>query len=83
MILDVTGLAETIGEIGCPTRRNSSQKSLPVIYDSDEAPPSLPDSYKSTKSTERGNNVKRKNKSKTGLFCCMAKNMAKKHLPTP
>ena len=83
MILDVTGLAETIGEIGCPTKSNPSQKSLPVIYDSDEAPPSLSGSYNSTKSTERENNVKRKTKLKTGLFCCMAKNMAKKHFPTP
>jgi hypothetical protein len=83
MILDVTGLAETIGEIGCPTRINCSRKSLPVIYDSDEEPPSLPGSYDSTKSTERENNVKRKTKPKTGLFCCMVNNMAKKHLPTP
>ena len=83
MILDVTGLAETIGEIGCPARRNSSQKSLPIIYDSDEGPPSLSGSYNSTKSTERDSNLKRNSKPKTGLFCCMAKNMTKRHLPTP
>lgn len=86
MILGVTGLTEAIGGI----RENSSRKSdEPIIYDSDEEPSSLPRrasvslTYSSTRSREGNQNNDGRIKRKTGLFCCVARKISKKHLPTP
>ena len=80
--LDVTALAEANGDI-------DSQKSLAIIYDSDEEPASLPRrgsvtvSYSSTSGREGKNNGVVAKKRKSQLFCCMARNISKRHLPTP
>ena len=89
MILDANALTEANGELSFQERRNSSQKSVSIIYDSDEALPSLPRrgsttiSYSSTRSRGGKTNGKVTKKRKSGLFCCMAKNISKRHLPTP
>ena len=83
--MDAKKLALAIGE----DWKALSEKSVPVVYDSDEGPPSIqgPDSptlsYSSSKKdNDRSQNGKRKKQS-SGLFCCMAKNVGKKHRPTP
>ena len=87
--LDVTALAEANGDIDLQERRSSSQKSLAVIYDSDEEPPSPPRrgsvtlSYSSTRNKGGENNGRVTKKRKSQLFCCMARNISKRHLPTP
>lgn len=87
MILDVTALTEATGELSFQERTNPSEKSISVIYDSDEAPPSPPRrgslSYSSSRSREGKKNANAKNKRKSGLFCCMVRNVSKRHLPTP
>ena len=84
VILDAKNLALAIGE----DWKMLSDKSLPVVYDSDEGPPSIqrPDSptlsyHSSTKNSDRSKNANSKKSS--GLFCWKAKTVAKKRLPTP
>ena len=84
VILDAKNLALAIGE----DWKKLSDKSLPVVYDSDEGPPSIqrPDSptlsyHSSTKNNDRPKNANSKKSS--GLFCWKAKTVAKKRLPTP
>ena len=84
VILDAKNLALAIGE----DWKKLSDKSLPVVYDSDEGPPSIqrPDSptlsyHSSTKNSDRSKNANCKKSS--GLFCWKAKTVAKKRLPTP
>ena len=83
--MDAKKLALSIGA----DWKTLSEKSVPVVYDSDEGPSSLQMqdsptlSYSSSKKdTDRTHNGKRKKQS-SGLFCCMAKNVGKKHRPTP
>ena len=85
VLLEAKNLALSIGA----DWKTLSENSVPVVYDSDEGPPSLqrPDSptlsYSSSRNTSNRPRSSNNKKESRGLFCWKVKNISKKHRPTP